>query len=260
MIAVRSLGYEPLCFTEDPGSSITVFQRRLCAALKWRSPQITISRMLVWLTRITFATSRHKAVEQTAKLLRRPTDELVVKLELLPPIWSECLRSEEPDLPGRSFLLMMLTACSDRLLHPGQFTLPHAFQGRLAALLPLPLIQFEGTYYFDGPSTGMSVGGPFDLFPGALARDCIYLLALMPLIVRKARCGFIEDGILCLYQKAGFGCPQTQLGVNEVDLRETYGIADWCHWTFNMVRFELDQETLTRWRARIRPKKETSSV
>jgi outer membrane protein assembly factor BamB len=142
-----------------PEDAVAEFQRHICVAMGWRTPEAVVQKTAVYLTQLLFQSYR----------LRHPNEAMTRKVEkwlLTGPISDEDIAERFPRLPevwklfdfygfraeplyAQRVLGSMLNACVLRLKHPGRMAIPHLFESWLSTHLPLPVVLLDGEYYPD---------------------------------------------------------------------------------------------------------------
>ena len=77
-----------------------------------------------------------------------------------------------------------------------------------------------------------------------LAEDCVQMLVLSSFRDHaKAKCGFVDHAVECIYQRYGFGCPYQSLSPAESEERNNLQLGKWCHWTYGASRLGISEQS-----------------
>lgn len=233
----------------DPANVVATYQDLLCQKLGWTNPIATFRKSAVWLTNFLLHTAIARGVmcdEVSRRAVVRfsfmPSDEIAENFQMCDEIWRliRGVQKNGPRAIGESVAGAMLNALVFRLEHPGKFAIPQLYATELDLAFPLPVINWNGGFFYDLPYSDSGQSRPYDLGASELAQDCVTLLTMAPLIHGETSCGFLRNFIPCCHVGAHWGCPQRGLSPDEVRFREQTHLDDWCHWRATALRLNSD--------------------
>ncbi|MDR3635973.1 MAG: hypothetical protein P4L84_19380 [Isosphaeraceae bacterium] len=253
--------------------AVAEFQDRISLRADWPTRESVLKKYSVLLTRTIFKTCvgdmdpgpRHVEVAQwlmgadlTEASVERNFGRLEDAWQLIrdydSKVWSAYVSggiNKTTMFLGKAILQTMLNATVYRLNNPGKMAVPHVYKDELIDTLPLPIALVDGNYSpIDFHSSGLNK--PLGDSRLSIIEDCITLITLAPLERLNHRCGFLQSNANCAYVLYGLGCPFNGLTEKEQQLRAEAGCEDWCHFTYNNLRFGIAPDDVTRrWMKRL---------
>jgi hypothetical protein len=266
---VYRMGYLPILDIEqgELGDSIHNFQQMLSEESGWTSPEITVKKMIVSLSRIIVeglvrkASEPNEIIKKYYWLFQSSLNTILCDFPRVESSLRDIQKigwDEDRPRPIRSWplginiLITMLHSLFYRLKYPGQFSAPFFYARELNISYPLPVVLFQGDYYCDQP--GWSPEHPdeigFNAYPIEVMFDSIGLAAMGPLAYGKNTCGFYKKGYKCYFMKnASHRCPLACIDDPRLAEREKISWQKtWCHWVFHATAFKTAPvEILDNW-------------